>query len=374
MAQGARTEGERFGAWAVVRFLAGGGMDEVYEVVHAAGDLRGALKVPRAVDDPVALARFERGARIAASLDHPHVVRALDVGRSGATPYLVLELLRGVDLSARLARGPLAAEDAVTLALQVCDALAFAHGRRVVHRDLSAANVFLCEGAGVDARVLDFGVARVAGERTLTAPDGLVGTLPYMAPEQCRGERDVDHRADLWSLGVILFEALAGRRPFLADSAYGTLYQITSAPPPDLAALRPDLPAALVEVVTRALTRDRAGRFESADAMAEALRRVPTDLRDGRELARAVDEVWLTTVACVRGVRDVLAVTQAAQELGAVVVPLPEEGAVLASFGGGRWEGDEPQRALRFAAAALPFARGAGVARWRVRRVVRSRG
>jgi tetratricopeptide (TPR) repeat protein len=352
-------EGEAVGDWVIVRHLARGGMDDVYEAAHRDTGERVAIKSPRG-DDPVARGRFERGARLALSLAHPRIVAARALGRRGDAPYLALELLRGEDLGRRLRRGPLAAADAVAVAAQACDALAFAHARRVVHRDVTPANLFLCEGPAVDVRVLDFGLARAEGSRTLSSGSHLVGTLPYLSPEQVTNARDLDGRSDLWSLGVVLYQCLSGALPFEADSAYGTLWQIVTAAPAPLAPRCPGAPGPLLDVVARALRRDRGERFASAAEMRDALHRA---LASGAApAATRPPDAWLSAVACAREPRDVPALTRAAEALGASALHLAQEQVFFATFGRRRWLGDEPRLAAEFAAGALRFARGVGVA------------
>ncbi|MFO0604793.1 MAG: protein kinase [Polyangiales bacterium] len=373
--------GDRVGRFEVVAPLKRGGMGAVYAAVDRATGERIALKVMLA-DDPASADRFEREGRVAARLDHPHVVACRAFGRDpDGRAWIAMELLRGEDLEARLARAPLPPAEAVALAMQVCEALGHAHARGVVHRDLKPGNVFLCEGPAPHARVLDFGVARLEAAPRLTRTGSPVGTPSYMSPEQARGERDVDARADLWSLGVVLYECLAGRTPFQAGSVVGTLYQIVSADPPDLARLRPDLPRALVEAVRRAMSRPRGERFESAAAMRAALAAVdlgarpaappalaatradptPAEVTATRASAGGEGERRLLAAVCLDGVRDPVFVEGVARALQGHVEPLAR-GATLVLFGAERWAGDEPRRALRFARAAAPACRAVGVA------------
>ncbi len=371
--------GARVGPYVIERHLASGGMGEVY-VARDNGDVgapdRVALKVV-AGTSPAAEARFEREQRALARLDHPHVVVARDRGRTGdGVAWLAMELLRGEDLAARLARAPLAPAEAVALALQVCDALAHAHARGVVHRDLKPQNLFLCEGPALRVKVLDFGIARLADEAPWTATGGVVGTWAYMPPEQARGDRDLDGRADLWSLGAVLFQCLAGRTPFTSASPAGLLFQILVEPPPDLADLRPGLPAPLLAAVRAALSRDRDARPADAAALRAMLAAVPCDALPAAppapspfesaptaepDLALTTERVRLVSVAYLRGVRDRALAEGVAQAFGARAIPVGGD-ALLAVFGLDRWVGDEAERAVRLAAAVGAGAEGGGVA------------
>ncbi len=228
----------------------------------------------RADAPPLVRERFLREARAAAALDHPHVVRALDVGEDAGAPFLVLEHLIGDDLRAFVGERREVAE-VIDLALQACAGLGAVHASGFVHRDVKPANLFLARERGEEVlKVLDFGIAKHHGGEDvsdLTATGVALGSPRYMAPEQIRDAKSVDARADLWSLGVVLFEALAGQRPFDGESAASIGAAVVSDDPPDLRALRPDLPEELVRVVERCLAKNPSARFPSARTLAEAL-------------------------------------------------------------------------------------------------------
>ncbi|MEI8255293.1 MAG: AAA family ATPase, partial [Deltaproteobacteria bacterium] len=282
-------------------------------------------------------------------------------------------------------------------ATQVCDALTYAHGEGVIHRDLKPENIFLCEGPVLLARILDFGIARVAQERVATQTGNILGTLLYMSPEQARGESALDHRTDLWSLGVVLYRALAGRHPFESETGPGTLFQILLEPAPPLGLLRPDLPRPLAHAVMRALSKSRDERYATAAAMRaefDSLDRstlaglaspaapsgqhafaatVDSKVLDASAPTRAVAAVAgtvenrLISVVCLRGVRDVAWIESLASQFDARAQPLTGD-AMIVLFGYERWHGDEPYRAVNLGLAALAHARGVGVATGRVTR------
>jgi len=253
----------------------------------------------RADAPPLLRERFLREARAAAALDHPHVVRALDVGEDAGAPFLVLEHLIGDDLRAFVKERREVAE-VIDLALQACAGLGAVHASGFVHRDVKPANLFLAKERGEQVlKVLDFGIAKHHGGEDvsdLTATGVALGSPRYMAPEQIRDAKSVDARADLWSLGVVLFEALAGQRPFDGESAASIGAAVVSDDPPDLLALRPDLPRDLVGVVERCLAKNPSARFPSAHALAEALAPFGDDRAATRLAAVQASQPVLTDV------------------------------------------------------------------------------
>lgn len=277
----ALNEGETIaGKYLLLRRLGEGGMCVVFEAEHVNLRQGLALKVlrPELADDAGCVTRFEREARAAAQLRSPNVAKVFDVDYlPSGTPYITMELLVGVDLGAELGRsGRLPVELAVDYVRQACAGITEAHALGIVHRDLKPENLFLTElGELTDrklVKILDFGIAKNVSDnaRKLTAPDAVFGTVDYMSPEQIRSASHVDHRTDLWSLGVILYELLTGRTPFHGD-ARAVIAQIVSDPVPPPTALVPDLPPSLVATVMKALHKDPAKRFQSAGEMREAL-------------------------------------------------------------------------------------------------------
>lgn len=262
------------GRYRLIERLGAGGMGEVWRAEQTALGREVALKLvqegaAQALGD--ARARFRREAELAAEVEHRNVVGIIDFGTTDeGTQYLVMPLLKGEPLESRLARRPPSILELLEWARGVLGGLAAIHDKGIVHRDLKPANVFLAEDAdGVVPKLLDFGISRraEAGAAGLTALGTAIGTPRYMAPEQFESARDVDARADLWSAGAMLYEALAGRAPYEADDPFAIFRAILEGDPPPLASLRPELPAALSEIVHRALARDPSRRFESARAM-----------------------------------------------------------------------------------------------------------
>jgi serine/threonine-protein kinase len=258
------------GRYALGECLGQGGMGEVREAVDVRLERAVAVKLlrPELSADPDLRRRFEREARAAARIAHPHVVAVFDTGEQDGVPFIVMERLPGTTLADEIARGPLDPERAATIALDVVAALEAAHRLGVIHRDIKPGNILL----GPDgAKVADFGIATIAEGSDLTTTGLLVGTTGYLPPERLAGE-PASASSDLYGVGVVLFEALAGRPPFRADTPLGLVTAISSGQAPSLAVLRPDAPRELVVVSERAMSAEPGARFESATAMAVALR------------------------------------------------------------------------------------------------------
>jgi eukaryotic-like serine/threonine-protein kinase len=263
------------------RPLAAGGMGSVWAAWNTHLDVPVAIKfmaAPLAASQDL-VARFEREARAAAQLRSPHVVQIFEHGIDGDAPFIVMELLEGEDLGTRIRRqGRLPVEDAARVVSGVCKALRRAHAMGIVHRDLKPANVFLARRDDDDdetVKVLDFGVVKSLGERVdsgVTKTGELIGTPSYMSPEQARTTKKVDHRSDLWSLGIIAYRALTGSLPFPAASGLERLMLICNEPIPPPSTICPDLGPDVDAFFTRALAIDPDARFQTAREMAEAMK------------------------------------------------------------------------------------------------------
>jgi eukaryotic-like serine/threonine-protein kinase len=254
-----------------IEHLAGrGGAGEVYRARDRETGAPVALKVLHS-SDAEEVESFVREAWVLSSLDHPGIVRYITHGETDGGPYLVMEWLDGENLAQRLARQPLSAEESVVFVTRVAEALAAAHDRGVIHRDLKPSNLFLPGGRLSSPKILDFGTAFL--NRALTAvgdatPSEIVGTPGYMSPEQARGESsEVDARADIFSLGCVLFECLAGRPAFVGRHAMAILAKILLEEAPRVSALKPEVPEALDELVARMLAKDVADRPRDAAAL-----------------------------------------------------------------------------------------------------------
>jgi serine/threonine protein kinase/predicted negative regulator of RcsB-dependent stress response len=266
--------GETVGPYRVTEQLGSGGMATVFKAYHAALDRYVAIKVlhPAFKEDPSFLARFQREARVVAKLEHPNIVPVYDFSDHNGQPYLVMRYIEGETLKARLARGSPPIAEVLKIVHSVGAALTYAHAQGVLHRDIKPSNVILTPKGEVF--LTDFGLARIAqaGESTLSQ-DAILGTPQYISPEQAKGERDLDARTDVYSLGVMIYELLVGRVPYQADTPYAVVHDhiFTALPMPR--SINPNLSEPLERFLLKALAKDRVDRFQTIAEMTAGLNR-----------------------------------------------------------------------------------------------------
>jgi eukaryotic-like serine/threonine-protein kinase len=282
----------------VLEILGVGGMGFVVAAWHPALKTKVALKFmrPDIAKIPEAMRRFKHEAQLMAGIQSIHAIKVHDVGVHGDLPYIMMEYLEGQTLAELLGarsqagEGPLPAQRAVAYILQACEAIAEAHAAGIVHRDLKPANLFLTESKyGPLVKVCDFGIAkgRPGEETAMTSAGQFLGSPMYSAPEQLKSSAAVDARSDIWALGVILFELLAGVAPFRADDPFGVALLITTTRAPDLRATCQGLPPALGDVVARCLEPEPASRVQNVDELMRLLAPfAPAGAND------AADRVW----------------------------------------------------------------------------------
>jgi serine/threonine-protein kinase len=271
------------GKYRIDRILGAGAMGVVVAAHHLKLDEHVAIKFlqPETLANPEAVARFEREARAAVRIKSEHVARVFDVGTlENGAPYMVMEHLEGGDLAAWLEqRGPLPIEQTVDFVLQALEAIAEAHGLGIVHRDLKPANLFCIRRADglLSIKVLDFGISKIGGagasasDMNMTRTSDVMGSPLYMSPEHMQSARDVDATTDIWALGIILFQLLTGKAPFVAANMPELVMKIAMAAPQTLRSVLPSAPAGLERVILRCLEKDRTKRYRNVAELARAL-------------------------------------------------------------------------------------------------------
>lgn len=289
------------GKYRIERVIGVGGMGVVVAAVHQKLDQRVAIKfLSRTMQTPELVDRFIREGQACARIKSEHIASVLDVGvLDNGTPYLMMEHLEGVDLDGYLTgRGTLPVEDAVDFVLQACDALAVAHSAGIVHRDLKPSNLFVTQRSDGSPliKVLDFGISKIGQsashpnpKSTLTRPGTMLGSPRYMSPEQLRNASGVDHRADVWAMGIVLHELVAGEPPYVSDTFAGLCAMITADPPVPLRALQPEVPELLERVILKCLEKNPVDRWQSVADLALAL--VPLASEESRVIALRVSKI-----------------------------------------------------------------------------------
>lgn len=267
--------GRKLGKYELIERLGRGGMAEVYKAYQPGVERHVAIKVMHGhlSNNPEFVQRFQREARSIGQLQHAHIGRVIDFDVEADVYYMVMDYLQGGTLDAYLkGKGVLPVDEALRITLQLADALAYAHQRGMIHRDIKPGNVMFMDDAHTHALLTDFGIARLLGEQNnMTMTGALIGTPNYMSPEAARGE-PCDARSDIYSLGVVLYELVTGRTPYAADTPYSFLMKQANEPLPPPRTFNPRLPAALEAVLLKALAKEPNARYQSAAEFATALR------------------------------------------------------------------------------------------------------
>jgi serine/threonine-protein kinase len=266
------TTPDKIGRYQILERVGRGGMGVLYRGFDPILDREVAIKVMLAdfsEDTEQMRPRFYREAKAVAKLQHRNIVTIFEFAEENHQPHIVMEFLRGLPLNARMEQHPpLTLDDKLDVVAQLCSGLGYAHTQGIVHRDVKPANVFILEDGTV--KLLDFGVAKLATS-TLTRQGDVVGSAPYMSPEQIAGTQDLDGRSDVWSTGVLLFELLTGKKPFDGDALTTVVMGILKHDPPPIDQLIPGTPKSVAEVVARALHKDRDRRFQTAEELGREL-------------------------------------------------------------------------------------------------------
>ncbi len=268
------------GKYRLLKIVGRGGMGIVYKAEDTKLKRWVALKFlpPELVQSPEARERFANEARAAASLCHPNICTIYEIHDEGEKPFIAMEFIEGQSLKASVAKNPLSIEKTLDLAVQVSEGLEEAHKKGIIHRDIKSANIMVTDKG--QAKVMDFGLAKVKGGTLLTREGTTLGTVAYMSPEQALG-RDLDQRTDIWSLGVVLYEMLSGRLPFTGDHEASILYTVVHEEPKPLKAVKPDIGPELRQIVSHALKKNPEARYGSAAEMGKDIRKFQDSQRAG---------------------------------------------------------------------------------------------
>lgn len=350
------------GPFSLGRIIGSGGFGTVYEATDSDGQVVALKLLAPHVDSEETLERFQREGKI--RIEHPNVVRVIDAGQDRGVSYIAFELLQGKPLNVLLEDAPLPPADVIGIARQICAGLAAAHERDIVHRDLKPGNVFCCADGSV--KILDFGIARPmssAGPQ-LTMAGSVIGTPGYLAPEQAKGEANISPAADIWSLGVILFQALTGKNPFMRQTAVATILAVVLEEAPTLGTF--GLPPGLAEHVQRCLRKEPSERWGSAAEIGRALEQIDFSASpvaksaDDNEASIPTGERRVVALLLASEVDDLASLDAAVRDWGGELIPIV--GGAIGVFGGRTYEGDEVIRAVHAALEARETASYVAVA------------
>jgi len=290
--------GKTISHYRILEKIGEGGMGVVYKAEDIRLGRTVALKFlpPELTRDAQAKERFIREARAASALDHTNICTIYEINEADGQTFIAMAYVEGESLQERIQAGPMDPDEVLGIAIQIARGLGEAHEKGIVHRDIKPANIMM--SAKDQAKIMDFGLAKLIGTREITEGESTPGTIAYMSPEQSRGE-GVDHRTDIWSLGVVLYEMLTGQRPFKGDYYQAVVYSILNEEPEPVHRVRPDLPPGLRKIIARALAKDMYRRYQSTAQLIDDLQRVREGLRTGHPAGTEQRFSWSRVLVAV---------------------------------------------------------------------------